>query len=170
MPEPEIDLGEDITLCLDHVTLLNPGAGFQTYLWSNGSQQNRLWVTNPEFGPETEIWVEVTNKHGCAARDTVVVTFDACLNAGSLEMPENDLLIFPNPANQKVNIAFFSPNGSESLISLVDQRGITIKTERIIEISGEVKHELDISGLLPGIYLIILDHDHMRLVKRLAIY
>jgi serine protease AprX len=170
MPEPEIDLGEDITLCLDHVTLLNPGAGFQTYLWSNGSQQNRLWVTNPEFGPESEIWIEVTNKHGCAARDTVVVTFDACLNAGSLKMPENDLLIFPNPATQRVNIAFNNPNGSDATISLIDQRGLTIKSERIMEISGDVKHELDISGLRPGIYLIVIESNKARLVKRLAIY
>jgi hypothetical protein len=170
MPEPEVDLGEDFTLCLDHVTLLNPGAGFQTYLWSDGSQQNRLWVTNPEFGPESEIWIEVTNKHGCVARDTVVVTFDACLNTGSPEMPGNDLLIYPNPANERVSISFKNPFGSEALISLIDQRGLTIKSERISEISGEVKHEWDISGLKPGIYLIIFENNNKRLVKRLAIY
>jgi len=169
-PLPEIDLGEDFTLCVDHVTLLNAGSGFSSYLWSNGSKLSTLWVTNQQFGPQSDIWVEVTNKQGCTSRDTVVVTFDACLDASLPEKPDDELAVFPNPASQKVNVAFFNPSATDATIKIIDQRGVQVKSERIAETAGAISHEMDISGLRPGVYLITCETKDKRRVKRLTIY
>jgi len=170
LPEPLVDLGEDFTLCVDHLTLLNAGTGFTSYLWSNGYDRQNMWVTNDEFGPETAIWVEVTNQYGCASRDTVVVTFDACLDANLPQADFNELTIFPNPANRNVNLAFFNNGAKEVIIRISDQKGQIMQTSMLQELSGNVNHELDISGLKPGLYFLIVETAEGRLVKRLTIY
>ncbi|MBW6497886.1 MAG: S8 family peptidase [Bacteroidales bacterium] len=170
LPQPEVDLGEDFTLCVDHVTLLNAGPGYSGYLWSNGHDRQNLWVINNEFGPQTAIWVEVTNQYGCAARDTVVVTFDACLDVSLPQDNLNEMTIYPNPASGSVNMAFFNNGAGEVIIRISDQKGQIMHTSRLQELSGNVSHELDISGLKAGLYFLIVETAEGRLVKRLTVY
>jgi hypothetical protein len=170
LPLPEIDLGEDMTLCVDHVTLLNAGPGHTSYLWSNGHDKQTLWVTNQNFGPETAIWVEVTNNKGCATRDTIIVIFDACLDSGTPISPGDDLVIYPNPATTKVNVAFFQTGESQTSIRIIDQRGQQLRSELLSEGAGNLSHEFDISGLRSGIYFVVVENKQNRMVKRLTIY
>ena len=166
---PEIDLGEDFTLCVDDITLLNAGSGYASYLWSNGNDKPHQWVTHEEFGPESNIWVEVTNEYGCSARDTVIVTFDACLDADLPESPLEDLLIYPNPASSKVSVSFFNPDANPATLRIVDQRGQMVKTENV-KTAGDLTFTMDISELKPGLYYLMVETRNGRLVKPLSIY
>ncbi len=84
-PNPIIQLSEYDTLCAETELVLNPGPGFASYAWQDGSTQPQLVPT-----AEGMYWVIVTDSHGCQGSDTV--TLRPC-----------DLLIWiPN---------VFSPNG-----------------------------------------------------------
>lgn len=70
-PAVLVTLGGDTTVCENDDYVLNPGAGFTSYLWQDGS-------TGPVF-PVTYggiYWVYVTDIYGCEGADTVEVTFN----------------------------------------------------------------------------------------------
>ncbi|MEM7655710.1 MAG: T9SS type A sorting domain-containing protein, partial [Bacteroidota bacterium] len=72
---PAIDLGSDsIITCGGDI--LNPGAGFASYLWSNGATTQTVSLINLTGQPivDSVITVIVTDNAGLIATDTVVVT------------------------------------------------------------------------------------------------
>ncbi len=66
---PQVNLGEDMSVCQGGEALLDAGSGFASYLWSNGQTGQSITVTEGGL-----YWVEVTNDFGCARRDSVTLT------------------------------------------------------------------------------------------------
>ncbi len=67
-PLPVLDLGDNVGICSNEGITLDAGNPGSTYLWSTGSRQQKIQVTNRGvYG------VEVTNYFGCEANDQVVV-------------------------------------------------------------------------------------------------
>ena len=69
---PLISLGNDTTLCAGDSIQLNAGAGFTSYLWSDGSTGSALTVSTAGT-----LFVEV-NDNGCIGTDTITVSFTPC--------------------------------------------------------------------------------------------
>jgi PKD repeat protein len=67
---PAIELGPDVSTCPGTPAVLDAGAGFASYFWSNGSTEQTITVT--EIGG---YWVEVLNDFGCGNRDTVYFSY-----------------------------------------------------------------------------------------------
>jgi hypothetical protein len=65
---PVIDLGGDTGFCEGSSVTLDPGAGYNNYLWSDNSTGQTLVVSSVGT-----FFVTVTNPYGCAGRDTVYV-------------------------------------------------------------------------------------------------
>jgi hypothetical protein len=63
---PQIDLGEDLSICSGNSTLLDAGSGFTHYFWSTGQTTQTI-----EVSESSDYWVEVTNQFDCSSRDTV---------------------------------------------------------------------------------------------------
>jgi len=67
-PAPQVNLGNDTTLCGNATLMLNPGSQFTSYLWQDNSTLPFFNVTT------TGIYsVEVTNTFGCVAADEIYV-------------------------------------------------------------------------------------------------
>jgi len=89
--ELTIDLGPD-TICTSQpdTIVLNPGAGFDSYLWQDSSTAQTFNVST--YGT---YYVQVYDTNWCDATDTIVI--DNCTG-----IEENDLsgvMIYPNPNN-----------------------------------------------------------------------
>jgi gliding motility-associated-like protein len=65
---PVFSLGDTIKICAGGNTVLTPGPGYASYLWSNGSISPQITVNTPG-----EYWVEVRNEGDCAFTDSVQV-------------------------------------------------------------------------------------------------
>ena len=65
---PSPDLGPDLLIASGDSAVLDPGAGFSGYLWSDGSTLQTLVVNS-----DGTYAVSVTDANGCSASDTVVV-------------------------------------------------------------------------------------------------
>jgi len=65
-PPVVINLGNDTTICQGSTVMFDPGGGYSTYYWQNGSG-NQFYFA----GTAGTYWVEVTNSIGCAGRDSV---------------------------------------------------------------------------------------------------
>jgi len=68
-PRPVIFIGNDTTICENDTLILDPGSGYSTYLWNNGStnQQYRAYLADTYE-------VTVTNVYGCDDADTIVLS------------------------------------------------------------------------------------------------
>jgi len=71
---PVVDLGPDEILCGENMFSLNAENEGDSYLWSTGETTQTIVAEGTGITP---VWVEVTNQHGCATKDTIVLNFAA---------------------------------------------------------------------------------------------
>ncbi|NQU33645.1 MAG: PKD domain-containing protein, partial [Bacteroidetes bacterium] len=72
---PQINLGNDTTMCSAATLLLDPGSGFSSYLWQDNSTNQLYTVTQPGT-----YWVTVTNGNSCSSTDSITVTVSPPFN------------------------------------------------------------------------------------------
>ena len=76
-PVPLINLGEDQVLVEGQSITLNAGAGFDTYLWQDGSSGQFYEVTTGALNPENPYYFVEVSKDGCTNSDTLkIVLFE----------------------------------------------------------------------------------------------
>ncbi|GIV33137.1 MAG: hypothetical protein KatS3mg031_0672 [Chitinophagales bacterium] len=72
VPNCAVNLGPDITVCPGSLPVLDAGAGWATYLWSDSSNGQTLVADTAGA-----YWVWVTDSSGCTATDTIVISYDS---------------------------------------------------------------------------------------------
>lgn len=68
-PLPQVNLGNDTTICAGDTITLNAGSGYPSYLWNNATNLQTLGVSLPGT-----YWVEVPIGCGATDRDSIVIT------------------------------------------------------------------------------------------------
>jgi gliding motility-associated-like protein len=68
LPFAEIDLGDDQLFCDGDTLILDAGAGYDSYLWSNGDTSQAIRIIIPGM-----YWVSVTSEMECPGSDTINV-------------------------------------------------------------------------------------------------
>lgn len=71
---PRFSLPADTALCSYERITLSTRAGFSSYLWSNNSSNESITVKQPGI-----YWLEVTDKYGCTARDSITISPKSCI-------------------------------------------------------------------------------------------
>ena len=162
---PMVNLGNDTTLCWNHVFQLNAGAGFKNYLWSTGDTLAAIVIDTANFGTGTDtIWVIVNDMNDCQATDSLIVTFTPC--TGLDENPVNQLpLLFPNPGNGRFNL-ILSQNAT--FITVFNSSGQKVKEMKNPKAG---KHAINLFELPNGIYFlrIISDGGQTRTIKAIKV-
>ncbi|MBL6944433.1 MAG: PKD domain-containing protein, partial [Bacteroidales bacterium] len=72
---PQINIGNDTTLCQGASLLLDPGTGYSLYLWQDNSVNELFTVTQTGV-----YWVTVTNSNGCSTTDSITVSYFPSVN------------------------------------------------------------------------------------------
>jgi len=70
-PSPVFSLGADVAICVGNTVVLDPGAGFETYFWQNGSPFQTFTVSSTGL-----YWVLVSNNFDCTFADSVFITVE----------------------------------------------------------------------------------------------
>ncbi|MFZ1703864.1 MAG: PKD domain-containing protein [Saprospiraceae bacterium] len=125
--------------------IIDGGSGRYTYLWSNGSTNDKLQDVGA--GSYT---VEVTDEFGCTK------TFGPYVVENSTNVNDinflNDFRILPNPASDKVIIAIsFVKPVEKSTLSIFNTVGQLVAS---FETSGDIQKTIDISGFKNGMYTV----------------
>ncbi len=104
MQAPQITLGNDTNMCINHSIVLSPGSGFAAYEWMNGNTEPTFEVDSTLGGlGDHEISVMVTDENGCTAEALVTITIEEC--AGIDQFAINELVtIYPNPSEGIIHI------------------------------------------------------------------
>lgn len=148
-PLPNVNLGNDTTICNNQNIVLDAGGGFVSYSWSTGA--NTQTITATGANTVNNYTVTVTDANGCSNSDVITITFSTCVGDKEEEM-NNYITIYPNPNN---GIFFVDVMTSSNYVefSLVDLTGKIIYTENVQ--SGNIYHkQLDLESQPAGIYML----------------
>jgi len=83
---------------------------------------------------------------------------------------DNKLLVFPNPADSKINIQYYLPSQGTYTISLISLQGKTLLTANGSDPKGTIQKTLDIQGLPSGSYIVKLVSGNTVATKMVVIY
>ncbi|MBU1720353.1 MAG: T9SS type A sorting domain-containing protein, partial [Bacteroidetes bacterium] len=151
---PTIFLGPDTLICANATIDLNAGPNFSTYNWSTGgsAQVEIIDSTGTGLG-STFVFVEVTDTNGCAGRDTIVITFDACAGINTSNIAE--IALFPNPTSGSISLVS-DINLAGGLFTVVNQDGKIVLQSYL---GYSTTYKFDLSDLAPGTYLIRIEYE-----------
>lgn len=150
---PSLNLGADITACADGSVTLITSPGYNSYLWNTGDTSNVIIVNGVSQGIGTfpfSITVQDAS-NGCIDSDTINVTFINCVGIDDFEKASIALNIYPNPANDIVNITLYDKGSKINTIAIYDLTGKTILEMKIM---AETTFSINLSRLNKGIYLV----------------
>jgi PKD repeat protein len=84
-PNPTVSLGSDTSICYSSTYILDPGAGFASYLWSNGAATPSISVSNASQNVGNQLYsVTISDINGCTSSDSVNVNLRAPLVLNTL--------------------------------------------------------------------------------------
>ncbi|QQS30856.1 MAG: S8 family serine peptidase [Sphingobacteriales bacterium] len=125
-----VNLGADTVLCNGGTLNLNAGAGFESYLWSNGSTTES--ITASESGVYS---VTITNDIGCSATDEIDISIDSVQPeiTGNLTITEEESTTLSTQqgfsqylwSNSAVTPSITVSDGGEYAVSVTNSNGCT---------------------------------------------
>jgi hypothetical protein len=133
-------------VCADNAIVLDAGAGFISYLWSNGASVSSIMIDSSGVGiGTTTVSVTVTDANGCSNSDTMDITFDLCAGIAIASDNFNSLSVYPNPFSQNFKFE------SGKIISYFVYDGIGQLIEYNDSFSGQITLG---ENYIPGVYYV----------------
>ena len=81
---------------------------------------------------------------------------------------ERSLRVYPNPAQQEVNVSFNS-DGHEAILRLTDMQGSEVSRIKEENLEGEFTRQLDVSKLASGVYMLEIEAGKTKVLRTLHI-
>lgn len=109
----------------------------------------------------------IANNRTCKSVRFILVPNTAVANvSGELE----ELSVYPNPANDKINFSFAAAGNAAANVTLRDILGKTVLQSDLGKSSnGKHEHSMDVSSLQNGIYFLELSQNGSKAVSRVVI-
>ncbi len=117
------------------------------YVWGNGNHTNTQTVNYAAAGTDSLFVVVYDGK--CYWTDTIVLTINSCI--GIDEVKENPMKVFPNPADDFVNISLPQYYKDAQLSVLNSQGGVQYSA-----VINNKEFKVDVSHFATGIYIVLL--------------
>ena len=165
-PSPNINLGNDTTICKNHTLTLNAGPGFTSYLWNTGATTPT--ITIPQGSITSVYYVTVTNSFGCSDSDTILVTVAACTGIEELDGNDGTVLLYPNPNRGLFNLVVDIPGAENAQIEIINTQGRTVYNATIKNAIA-YKEVIDLSGNASGIYYVRVISEKYTNISKLMI-
>ncbi|HNP98279.1 MAG TPA: T9SS type A sorting domain-containing protein [Bacteroidia bacterium] len=151
---PSIDLGPDTVICMGDSLVLDAGAGYASYFWSDQSTSQQIVVyTDGNYS------VLVSNAEGCENFDNIQVTTIACQSASRPSHSYHDSpIVYPNPAADEINIVFTPAERSDVQIRIVNSVGDEMYLSQQ-SAKGIFRKKINIESFILGIYFVEIIYD-----------
>lgn len=81
----------------------------------------------------------------------------------------DQLIIFPNPAENMLNISFNTAENQSVKVKLVSSTGTTVYTEDVNKFSGNYVNTIDLTGFAKGVYFLSLSGENGTVNKKVVV-
>lgn len=138
-------IGNDTLICTAQQLTLDAGVGYASYLWSNGSTNSAIVVSDTTSASNVyQYSVTVIDTNGCSLNDSIYVTVDICSSINEIVL--GGIVVCPNPASNMLYVK--SKSALSGTIVLYDGAGKVVITKRMVGTEGAI----DITAISTGIY------------------
>lgn len=155
-PTPQVDLGQDTTICAHlSYTLDATAPDAVKYLWSPGGETTPvITVDSSGIGIGSQTYsVVVTSGDGCEGTGEVTITYKDC--TGINELAEHlSLTAFPNPNSGSFTLQLSSRSTERVNIRIIGASGETVYELQNIDVRGEINVPVNIQHLPQGSYIV----------------
>lgn len=169
-PNPT-NLGNDTTICGTDSVMLDAGAGYATYLWSDSAStiSQTLVVDSATFGIGTHtIHVAVTETvTGCLSRDTIVVEITTCVGIDELSSTI-DYNVYPNPNKGQFTLNLTTQNTTDLRISITNIQGQEVFVKNNFDNINVINEEINI-GNVKGVYFVNIITNNEVITKKIIV-
>lgn len=153
---PFINIGSDTNICRWTSLTLNVASGYNTYLWDDGQDDLQRVVSDAGT-----YWVRVSDIRGCSYTDSIHVGVITCVGISENEN-NNKVQLYPNPANDILNIDFEN-NYKFKELSIINSLGQEIYKENI---QSQTKLLINVANFDRGIYSITFNDDNCYMITK----
>ncbi|TLX74622.1 T9SS type A sorting domain-containing protein [Labilibacter sediminis] len=159
---PVVDLGEDQTITTNQSHMLDAGAGFVDYEWSDNSTEQTLDFSGAAYGTGVHtVEVYVIDENGCDGYDAVDITVMLATNLN--EVSSNEIDIYPVPASTELNVDVSKLGAADiKIFNTVGQLVLSVEDAQGIE-------KIDVSELVKGYYLVKISVNDKFYTKKVLI-
>jgi hypothetical protein len=167
---PVVSIGNDTSICHNHILQLNAGNPGAQYLWSTGETTQTITIdsTGAGIGGTKIISVIVTDAAGCVSEDARSVYFEDCTGIGENEY-DLGVNLYPNPGKGVFTLVMNTRQPDVVDLFILDSRGTKVYQQNNIRVDGLNQLTLDLSTLGEGIYFLNIQSEKVKLVKKLMI-
>ncbi|MFH2096406.1 MAG: PKD domain-containing protein, partial [Bacteroidota bacterium] len=123
--------------------------------------ENTLYVKRPSWKLPSEVLGDTLNT-------SMAIELVGCLTISVEETDESGkIIIFPNPANDFLNVEFRDMNGSDANIAIIDMTGRMISTKT--EDYGNGLYKINLQTLSDGIYFVTINLDGRKYTRKISV-
>ncbi|MEM9023760.1 MAG: T9SS type A sorting domain-containing protein, partial [Bacteroidota bacterium] len=152
------------SVCKDSMIILDAGAGFSAYAWSNGGTAQTNTVT--ESGT---YMVTVTDGNGCENTDSITVVLTG-ICVGIEEVFANaQIRYYPNPTDGILNMEVNGLEGEDLVITVMNIHGQVVFEAQQRNLGEQYLRQIDLSGEAQGIYFVRLTSQGASHVDRISV-
>jgi len=160
------------------VSLNGFASRFDEVLWStegSGSFDNPLSLQTIYSPSEQDLIngmlrLTITAFHGQEeVSHSMKLLFEEGLSTEEQISGKKEVIVYPNPANEKVIISTFLPQESGISIRLFNASGQKVNTVFEGKADGRFRKEVGLKGLTPGLYLVKVKSGHMTHTRKLIV-
>lgn len=164
-----INLGSDTSIKYSYESiLLDAGSGFTSYTWDDNSTNQTRQITGSVEGIGIhKYFVDLSDINGCKASDTIIINVTDDTEINNLTN-DNSIIIYPNPAYNKVKITINGIRGDFNL-QIIDANGKLVVLKKQTDFSEGSTIDIDISNLSKGIYFVKLVNTDAVALKKLIV-
>jgi PKD repeat protein len=175
IPSPVADFG--FTSSADTATFADSSLSATSWLWTFGDVTSGSGDTSVLQNP-VHVFTSIDSTYNVClvvTDSTTGCSHTFCRNIfiGSTGIPgamtEENITIFPNPITDRLSVKFGNALTKRNwTIQLADMTGRVVQKKSIAFAVPNKKYELDLSGNARGIYMLTLENDSEKLVKKIV--
>jgi MAM domain-containing protein meprin/A5/mu/type IX secretion system substrate protein/fibronectin type III domain protein len=169
-PNPT-NLGNDTIICGTDSLLLDAGAGYATYLWSDSlmSTSQTIIVDSATYGIGVHtFYVSVTDSvSNCLSKDTIVVEITTCVGIEDFASTI-DLNVYPNPNKGQFTLNLTTKNTSDLQIRITNIQGQEVFVKNNFDNINVINEEINI-GNVKGVYFVNIITNNEVITKKIIV-
>lgn len=145
--------------------VVTPGGSvsFPFPLTANGKDAQVTWTLG---APATQgVSVSASNACGTSSTRTASVTVNTCVRIADAIQAE----VYPNPANELVNVTFNAAADEKYSVMIMDAAGRVVAQESIVTVDGVNKMEVEVANLASGLYSLVLQSANGQMIHKLLV-
>lgn len=174
-PLPVVDAGQDAIIAPGNSVKIGGvptavGVAPFFYKWTPVDGLNSPLFSNPIASPTvtTKYYINVTDKNGCSNIDSVTVTVSSTGTTDHTNL--SNLLVYPNPTQDLLNISSTKIDNGEYKLSLKNMLGQSIYEESISVGNNELLKQISLANISGGFYLLELSNETSRSITKVRKY